>query len=136
MATVEFIDLTGEIHEDQRGRSFFPWRGQVANPQDLLKSFHLVSIAPGQVRGNHLHPGHVEWLYLFHNPGELIWDTTSGELKEQRVSGNRTLIRIPAGVAHAVRNPGPEILYLIAWREPAAGSAGEPETLPRALHQA
>lgn len=133
MADVEFIDLTGKIHEDPRGLSFFPWPGQVRNPQDILKSFHLVSIAPGQSRGNHLHPGHIEWLYLFHSPGELIWEPISGELKEQRVSGNRTLIRIPAGIAHAVRNPGPEVLYLMAWREAADGSPSEPETLPRPL---
>jgi mannose-6-phosphate isomerase-like protein (cupin superfamily) len=33
------------------------------------------------------------------------------------VSGRRLLIRIPPGVAHALRNPGPEPLYLLAWRE-------------------
>ena len=133
MADVEFIDLTGDIHEDPRGLSFFPWPGQVPNPQDILTTFHLVSIAPGQVRGNHLHPGHIEWLYLFHGPGELIWEATTGEVKEQRVSGNRTLVRVPPGVAHAVCNPGPEVLYLLAWREAAGSGPAAPETLPRPL---
>ena len=133
MADVEFIDLTGNIHEDPRGLSFFPWPGTVGHPQDILKSFHLVSLAPHTVRGNHLHPGHMEWLYLFHNPGELIWEVSPGEIKEQRVAGNRTLIRIPAGVAHAVRNTGPGVLYLMAWREPAEGASKEPETLLRPL---
>lgn len=133
MADVEFIDLTGKIHEDPRGLSFFPWPGQVPKNQDLLRSLHLVSIAPGQVRGNHLHPGHIEWLYIFHGPGVLIWEGTPGELKEQTISGNRTLIRIPAGIAHAVRNPGPEVLYLLAWREAADGGPAEPETRRRPL---
>jgi uncharacterized RmlC-like cupin family protein len=133
MANVEFIDLSENIHEDQRGLSFFPWTGKVGNPQDILKSFHLVSVAPKAVRGNHLHPGHIEWLYLFHSPGELIWEATPSEVKEQRVAGNRTLIRIPAGVAHAVRNPGPGFLYLMAWREPVNTVPTEPETLPRPL---
>lgn len=133
MPAVEFIDLAGEIKEDPRGFSFFPWRGRRRKPEDLLRTFHLLSIRPGQSRGNHLHPGHSEWLYTFHGAGVLIWEEQPGQLRQREVTGNQTLIRIIPGVAHALRNPGPEMLYLLAWREVAAPGAGAPVTVPRPL---
>jgi oxalate decarboxylase/phosphoglucose isomerase-like protein (cupin superfamily) len=132
MATVEFIDLGSEIKEDARGISFFPWQGRLREPGDLLRTFHLTSINPGQTRGNHLHPGFAEWLYVFHHPGVLLWEA-AGKVEERLLAGGRTLVRIPPGIAHAVKNPGPEILYLLAWREAAGPGATEPESVPRPL---
>jgi uncharacterized RmlC-like cupin family protein len=131
MAEVQFIDLSGEIHADARGMSFFPWQRRLSEPQVLLASFHLVSIRPGQTRGNHLHPGHAEWLYPFHGAGVIRWEAASGQVREQVIAGDRTLIYIPPGLAHALTNPGPEILYLLAWREEVgAATAAAPETVP------
>jgi oxalate decarboxylase/phosphoglucose isomerase-like protein (cupin superfamily) len=132
MATVEFIDLTGEIKEDARGISFFPWQSRIKEPGDLLRTFHLISIQPGQTRGNHLHPGFEEWLYVFHNPAVLIWEEPPGAVKERLISGHRTLVRIPPGLPHALKNPGPEVLYLLAWRQ-ATGAVTDPETVPHPL---
>jgi oxalate decarboxylase/phosphoglucose isomerase-like protein (cupin superfamily) len=132
MAAVEFIDLAPAIKEDAGGLSYFPWTGPIKAPADLLRTFHLISIPPGQIRGNHLHPGFEEWLYPFHGPGVLIWEAAPGEVRERLISGGRTLIRIPPGLPHALRNPGPEVLYLIAWRQ-ASGAATAPETVPYPL---
>jgi hypothetical protein len=55
MESIKFIDLTREIREDSRGFSFYPLKGRALEPGRLPEDFHLVSIAPGQVRGNHLH---------------------------------------------------------------------------------
>jgi quercetin dioxygenase-like cupin family protein len=134
MAAVQFIDLSGEIHADNRGMSYFPWQGRLQAPEDLSKTFHLVSILPGHIRGNHYHPGHNEWLYPFHGTGTLIWEEAPDQVQERLISGDSTLIHIPPGIAHAVRNPGPEILYLLAWRGVAAGAVvTEPETVPHSL---
>jgi hypothetical protein len=62
MESVRFIDLAKEIREDLRGFSFYPLKGRALEPERLPEDFHLVSIGPGQVRGNHLHPGRWEWL--------------------------------------------------------------------------
>ncbi|OGP71330.1 MAG: hypothetical protein A2Z73_03640 [Deltaproteobacteria bacterium RBG_13_60_28] len=132
MSEVEFLDISGETREDPRGFVFFPWQEGVQEPQDLLRTFHLVSIAPGQVRGNHLHPGHRECLFPFHGAGVLIWETPTGEAQERLLTGKRTLVRIPPGIAHALKNPGPEILYVLAWRE-RAGDSSAPETVPHPL---
>lgn len=135
MAVVEFLELFEEIKEDPRGFVFFPWQGQagVQKPQDVLRTFHLVSVAPGEVRGNHLHPGHQEYLFTFGGEGILTWEEKEGEVRERRLSGHRTLVRIPPGVAHALRNPGPEIIFLLAWREKAGSGALEPESVPRLI---
>lgn len=134
MTEVQFIDLSSEIHADNRGMSFFPWQGRRRFTEDLSRTFHLVSIHPGNTRGNHLHPGHAEWLYPFHGDGLLIWKGVSGKVQEKLISRDCTLIYIPPAVAHAVKNPGPEILYLLAWREAVSPAAAtEPETVPHQL---
>jgi oxalate decarboxylase/phosphoglucose isomerase-like protein (cupin superfamily) len=133
MAEVQFIDLSGEIKADARGLSFFPWQGRLQEPGGLLATFHLVSIHPGHSRGHHLHPGHTEWLYPFHGRGVLTWEASSGQLREQLIEGDRTLISIPPGLAHAITNPGPEILYLLAWSQAAGPGPTEPETVPHPL---
>ena len=133
MAEVQFIDLSGEITADARGLSFFPWQGRTRDPQGLLDTFHLISVLPGQSRGHHLHPGHGEWLYPFHGQAVFTWETAPGQVRERVINGDRTLVHIPPGLAHAVTNPGPEILYLLAWRQASGPGPTEPETVPYPL---
>ena len=133
MAEVQFIDLSREITAGARGLSFFPWQGRLQAPQGLLDTFHLISIRPGQSRGHHLHPGHGEWLYPFHGHAVFTWEAAPGQVRERVISGDRTLIRIPPGLAHAVTNPGPELLYLLAWREVSGPGPGDPKTIPHTL---
>ena len=131
MTEIHCIDLSGEIKADARGMSFFPWQGRLKVPGDLPATFHLISILPGQSRGHHLHPGQAEYLYPFHGRAVFIWEAAPGQVRERVISGETTLIHIPAGLPHAVTNPGPELLYLLAWRE--VSGPGEPETVPHPL---
>ncbi len=131
MAAVEFIEVSAEMEEEPEGFSFFPWRGHLESPPDLLRTFHLLSIRPGHERGNHFHPGHREWLYPFHGAGVLLWQEPPGKVREREVAGGRTLIHVAPGVVHVLRNPGPEIIYLLAWREAEPGAPGGPETVDR-----
>jgi oxalate decarboxylase/phosphoglucose isomerase-like protein (cupin superfamily) len=130
MAEVEFIDLSGEMPKDGRGFAFFPWQGREMNPAEVLRTGHLVSILPGQTRGNHYHPGQEEWLFTFHGTGVLVWEA-AGKIRERLVAPDGTLIRLPPGIAHALTNPGPKILYLLAWRQPAGEGGMEPESVPK-----
>lgn len=136
MALVEFIDLTEEIVEDPRGSSFYPFKNRVRRSEVLIPNFHLVSIRPGQVRGNHAHPGQVEWLYPFHGEGDFIWQQPDGSKETHRLAGGRMLVRISPGVAHALRNTGPGPVYLLAWREPLGEEQGQPDTVPHPVTEA
>jgi oxalate decarboxylase/phosphoglucose isomerase-like protein (cupin superfamily) len=133
MSEIHCIDLSEEIKADDRGISLFPWQGRFKVPGDLPATFHLISIRPGQSRGHHLHPGQAEYLYPFHGRAVFIWEAASGQVRERVISGETTLIHIPPGLAHAVTNPGPELLYLLAWREVSGPGPGEPETVPHPL---
>ncbi len=133
MSPVEFLDIADQTHEAPRGFLFFPWQQEVKEAQDVLRTFHLISIAPGQVRGNHLHPGYREYLFSFHGTGVLLWEEAPGQVRERLLTGRSTLVRIPPGIAHALRNPGPEPLYLVAWRERVEGSPAAPETVRHPL---
>jgi len=132
MPEVEFIDISKDMPRDERGFVLFPWPALKADPREVLRTGHLVSIQPGHSRGHHLHPGHEEWLFLFHGVGRLLWET-DGQTRERLVPPDTTLIRIPPGIAHALTNPGPGVLYLLAWRQPAGDGPTEPETLPKSL---
>lgn len=127
-----FVDLTAELKQDDRGLVYFPFQGQAgrAEPHAILDSFHLVSILPGQVRGNHQHPHKREWLYLFHGEGNLVWRDERGALQQRRLTGDQTLVIIPPGVPHALRNEGDRVLYLLAWRAPETPGVAEPDTVP------
>jgi oxalate decarboxylase/phosphoglucose isomerase-like protein (cupin superfamily) len=132
MKEVVFFDIQSEIYQDARGLSFHPLKGRLRQPEKIAASLHLVSILPGQSRGNHLHPEQAEWLYPFEGAGVFVWQEVNGEVRERPISGHDTVIFIPPGIAHALRNPGPEVMFLLAWRE-SEGGTEENETLPHPL---
>ncbi len=132
MADVEFIDISGEMHNDVRGFGFFPWQGGVEDPREVVRTCHLFSILPGHTRGNHYHPGFTELLFTFHGTGVFTWEGAAG-IMERPISDNHTLVRIPPGISHALSNPGPEVLYLLAWRQPTGGGPTEPESVTRVV---
>jgi len=128
---VEFIELAEALHQDERGMVFFPLQSlPAAYPrQELCASLHLISIAPGQVRGQHLHPGKTEWLYIFHGQGRLFWRLPGEKVQEKVLNDTRTLVTIPPGIPHALRNEGAGPLYLLAWRAGLPGTADDDETV-------
>ncbi|OPX20409.1 MAG: hypothetical protein BZ151_04170 [Desulfobacca sp. 4484_104] len=128
----QFIDLSDKIKEDARGLAYFPFLAEteLGDRSALLESFHLVSVLPGQVRGNHQHPHKREWLYVFNGEGDFIWQDDQGQRHQRRLAGDRTMVIIPPGIPHALSNDGPQVLYLLAWRLPEVSGKAEPDTVP------
>jgi len=88
---------------------------------------------PGTIRGNHVHPNVTEWLLFCGGPILLVWqDPDSDTTRQTLVDNHHTLVIIPPGVKHAIKNIGEGILYLVAFRSPAS-SPSEPEALPSIL---
>ena len=99
----------------------------------MCTSCHLISIVPGQVRGQHQHPHKTEWLYVFHGQGQLFWRTRDDQLQQRLLDDNRTLVVIPPGIPHTLRNDGSDPLYLLAWRAALQPGREEPDTVPEPL---
>ena len=117
MDEVEFIEAETAFEETHKGWAFFPFHVRaVPYHQVDGTSFHTVKSNPGQIRGNHLHPGVEEWLHTFGGPAVFYWQGEDGEVKRREIDNEYTIVRIKAGVPHAILNPGPLPTYLVAFR--------------------
>ncbi|MEW6442955.1 MAG: hypothetical protein AB1640_18620 [bacterium] len=86
---------------------------------ESLGDLHVVSLLPGSVRGNHLHPHAREWLLMFGGPARLAWRSgRNGDVQEIAVEGRGpALFEILPGVEHALKNLSDGEIYLVAIRE-------------------
>jgi mannose-6-phosphate isomerase-like protein (cupin superfamily) len=108
VAPVEVLPV--RMTSDDRGWSAFVFPEEI----DLdLGSVHLIGTRPGQVRGNHLHPNRVEYLFFFGGQGLFFWEE-DGNLRKLEVGGPGQMLRILPGVRHAYRNTGAVEAHILA----------------------
>lgn len=117
MQEVEFIDAGQAFYESVHGWAFFPFQAE-AMPFDRVDgtSFHVVKSNPGEIRGNHRHPGVEEWLHVFGGLSVFYWQTSDGQVRKKAIDNEHTIIRVAPGVPHALSNPGPDDVYIVAFR--------------------
>jgi oxalate decarboxylase/phosphoglucose isomerase-like protein (cupin superfamily) len=135
MNTLKIISLPEGFRQEPRGWSFAPFReSPLQNGLELdWSSFHLVSLEPGSIRGNHVHPRVTEWLLFSGAPLLLVWQDEGSDLVQQEsITDHHTLVVIPPRVKHAVQNQSPGTIYLTAFRSRAPGS-GAAETVAAPL---
>ncbi len=103
-----FAILPLDDRNDGRGSAFFfdsetlAWLGNIVE-------IHVVAIAPGKVRGNHLHRDRREVVFLRHDDAvEVAWRTSpDSELRHERREGpGGFLVRIEPRTLHAFKNAG------------------------------
>lgn len=123
------IPLEGRSWRDARGWGVRPLDAASLGP-DALGDLHVVSLVPGAVRGNHLHPGVTEWMLLFGAPVTLAWLPPGAEPASLRLElGEPVLVEIPAGVGHALRGEGPGETFLVSWADGAPTTERTPPLL-------
>jgi oxalate decarboxylase/phosphoglucose isomerase-like protein (cupin superfamily) len=135
MNALRIVSLPDRFRLEPRGWTFTPFKeSPLANGPPLdWASFHIVSLEPGSVRGNHVHPRVTEWLLFCGGPFLVVWqDEGSKTIQQQQIADQHTYLIIPPRVKHAVKNTGKVLLYLVAFRSRADG-AQEPETLATPL---
>lgn len=132
---VQFLALGDALRQDERGFVYFPFQYPLAvSPSlEMLTSCHIISILPSQMRGQHQHPYKTEWLYVFHGQGLFFWRDRDNYLQKRLLDGNHTLVVIPPGIPHTLRNEGPDSLYLLSWRVTRGPDQDEPDTVPALL---
>lgn len=119
---MRLIPLDGFAWSDARGWGTLPLKAAGVDVGRVAE-LHVVSVEPGAVRGDHLHPNVTEWLLLFGARLTFAWREEGGPVDSITVSGHEpVLAEIPPGVAHTVRCDGPGTAFLFSWAD------GEPET--------
>ncbi len=110
---------------DQRGEAF-------SIPAEVLfflggvAELHVASVVGGAVRGHHVHQVRKEALVIFFTDGcELAWHAPDDEVVQKEIFQGRggVFLLLEPGVAHAVRNPGREPLFLTALSDRVPGLA-------------
>jgi hypothetical protein len=135
-AQIQFLALGDKLHQDEIGFAYFPFQNlpESLPPEEICTSCHLISIEPAHLRGQHQHPGKTEWLLLFYGTGLFFWRPKNGQVQQRLLSGFPTLVIIPPGIPHALRNDGSGPLYLLAWRASLQAGRDEPDTIPEDLN--
>lgn len=100
-----------EVHSDPRG-----WVVEPAGLETLAiaRNVHVVLTEPGCVRGNHYHPQGTE-VFVVVGPALIRLRDSAGLRDVDVPEGQAFRFTIPPGVAHAIRNPGPRPMCLIAF---------------------
>ena len=79
---------------------------------------YITTAKPGVVKGNHYHPLATEWFFIISGQGKLALCTAEGERRDISLSGDDpTIVKVPAGIRHAIKNVGTEDLALLAYAD-------------------
>lgn len=115
---VRIVEGEGAGWGDARGWGLRPLQA-LGVGADAARECHAVSLRPGAVRGNHLHPRGTEWMLLFGGPVELAWrEPDEDEVRLRRFDGRPVLVEIPPGTPHAVRSLAAEgESFLVAFSD-------------------
>ena len=110
-----------EVHQEERG-----WLVNLLRADELEKpvgQIHITSIKPGYIRGNHYHSKRMEWFFIITGKAKLCLQDTKDPSTSLRAGKSICLnlsekgpkvITIFPGVAHAVKNVGKEMVYLVS----------------------
>ncbi|MEC7242221.1 MAG: cupin domain-containing protein [Myxococcota bacterium] len=99
-------------HTDSRGALY------KLHPETVHGEVYAVRAGPNQSRGHHLHREMGEWFTAVVGVGVVVAvDPATGESAEASLVGQR--VYVPAGIAHAIFNTGPEDLLVLAFAEAA-----------------
>lgn len=117
---MKVIELGEGVWGDARGWGLDPYRTSGIVPGAEV-SCHVVSMNPGAVRGNHLHPDALEWMIVFGAPCTLAGQLPGEAPVELRIEGDRpVMVQFEAGEVHAVRGEGPGVTFLVAFNDQPA----------------
>ncbi len=121
-----------KVNQDERGMVVEIIRREDTEEGKPFGQVYLTTANPGYIKGNHYHKRKTEWFCVIKGKGELILrDLKSKELKKILMDDEKNflLVKIPPNVAHAIRNIGSEVLYLLAYIDEPY-NPDDPDTYP------
>lgn len=105
-----------KLLEDVRG--WVAWPVQKAFLKDSkVSNFHVPSMKPGVIRGNHYHLHAIEYALVLSGPCRALFlDNETGEKWEVTVTKEKPkLFKIAPNTTHAFKNDGQEDIFLICY---------------------
>ena len=104
------------VRVDSRGWSLEPLAAAGMRPE-AIGNLHAASIAPGAIRGNHVHPDATEWLLVFGGPYEILWrKSPDSETETVKVKDpGPSLFEFGPNVPHTVCNVSSGEIYILAF---------------------
>ncbi len=120
-----------DVVSDPRGQVFEPLTGDMARAA-RWPNFHVATMEPGAVRGNHRHPHGTELIVLFGSDGWLVCEDGEAHRKVAFDRDSVMAVLIPPGVAHAIQNTGDRLLVLLCFQSRAYDSR-DPDREPCSL---
>ena len=114
---------------DDRGFVCFPFDGD-ALLNGRYYNVHIPSLNPGTVRGNHVHPEKEECIVIMGRKCRVVAEDQATKVREELYFQDQpdSVLVFPPNVAHAIKNEGNEILYLVCYNLREGGEEGMPET--------
>lgn len=99
------------IHKDKRGSLAELWKGEWGQVT-------FVTIAPGEVRGQHKHPNTNEEFVFLSGGGWLhLQIPCDGAIASLRVGGTLQAYNVPAGCGHSVEADAEGPLTMVYWSD-------------------
>ena len=114
MKDIQILDITDTMRRDERGWSVSP--EHPAFHAGGKGAFHITSMLPGAVRGNHKHLQTEEWIAVWGANILFAIQREGGEKHEVHLDSHRAyLIHLPLGVYHAFKNVDKKEGYLYSY---------------------
>ncbi|MBI2861505.1 MAG: WxcM-like domain-containing protein [Chloroflexi bacterium] len=116
-STIEIVQAS-VFSVDERGWNIDPVDRQGFETTGI-KNMHIVSVRPGAVRGNHVHHLQREHMCLLQGTVLLVHADASGVVGRRLIEVSRTpvIIKIPPRVAHAIKNVGDQLAFLVCYSD-------------------
>jgi dTDP-4-dehydrorhamnose 3,5-epimerase len=106
-----------KVHTDERG-----WLAEILRQEDIdvnkkFGQFYVTTAKPGITKANHYHKRKTEWFCVIKGKGKLVLkDIETNEVKELEMGDkNMIVVKIPPNMAHAIKNIGSNMMYLLAY---------------------
>jgi len=122
-----------DIKTDERG-----WLAEILRREDLhpgkeaFGQFFITTAHPGISKGHHYHLRKHEWFCVIKGRGLLVFEDIETGLRQELEIGesNLAMVEIPLHTAHAIKNIGDEMMYLLAYTDEPHDQS-DPDTYAR-----
>ena len=114
MSDIEVFDLFK--HEDSRGFLLKAVKKEYTDDKPFGE-IYFVSASPGTVRANHFHKVATEWFVVVRGEGILTLADAEAPSNRREVpmgGENKVCVKIPPGVAHAIKAVGDSDMLMMA----------------------